>query len=162
MSRAWRDFVGHHLDHHLRLEPHIGHQDRIHARRPLLDLELVRALVDLPPFGVGQAGTELRDGSKPIVFGVVDTREQRAHAERRSLALSEVITEQDQVDGIAELTTCVALQLDPVEVARTGLVFGVRSLDHDALEALADVVEQGLGEDLHRVGLDDGGGEQHG
>src|SRR5438128_1542827 len=38
MSRAGRDFVGHHLDHHLGLEPYVWHENRIHPCRPMIDL----------------------------------------------------------------------------------------------------------------------------
>src|SRR5438128_4189920 len=96
------------------------------------------------------------------MFGVVDAREQRAHAELRPLALSKVVAEQDEVNRVVELTAGVTLQLHPVEVPGARLVFRVRSLDHAPLQALADVVQQGLGEDLYRVGLDDGRGQQHG
>src|SRR6202011_4886598 len=85
-----------------------------------------------------------------------------AHAERRALAFSKVVAEQDEVDRVIELAAGVALELDPVEIARASLVFRVRSLDHDALQALADVVHQCPDEHLDRVGLDNRSGEEDG
>ena len=47
----------------------------------------------------------------------------------------------------------VSLQLDPVEVAGSGLVRGVEALGHDSFETPADVVEQVPSQDLSGIGL---------
>ena len=118
--------------------------------------------MDLAPFGVGEAGTKLGNRGKPVIFRVVDAPKQRAYSKLRALALPEVVAEQDEVDRVIQFAAGVAFQLDPIEVARASLVFGFGSLDHHPFQALADVVQQRLGENLDRVGLDDWSWKQHG
>src|SRR5690348_12384391 len=57
--RSGGDLVGEHLDHDLRLQPHVRGEERSDAGGPLLHLELVRTLVDLAPPCVGQARADL-------------------------------------------------------------------------------------------------------
>ena len=94
-----------------------------------------------PPF-VRKTGAQLGDGHELVLLGVVDTGEQSTGAELRALAFASVVTEQDDIDGVGQLAARVALQLHPVEVARTRLVGRVEPFGHDSFQAAADVVQQ--------------------
>ena len=49
VARAGSDLVGQHLDHDFRLQPDVGHQDRIDARRLFGLLETAQPPVQLAP-----------------------------------------------------------------------------------------------------------------
>src|SRR5215813_14845215 len=137
VPRAAGDLVSQDLNHDLRLEPYVRDENRIHPSRLVADLQPVHPLVNLSPSLVGKAGAQFADGHELISIAVVHAGEKGSRAKLRPLALAAVVAEQDNVDGVGQLTARVPLQLHPVEVPRAGLVGRVKAFGHDPLQAAA-------------------------
>jgi hypothetical protein len=116
------DLVSEHLDDHLRLNPHAGLYVALDASRfPLANVRLA-ALSHLAPLGVAQAGTDLSDGREDVTLGIVGGYEECAHAERGSASPAVDVADDDAVHSILEVARLGTLELNPVVVARSGLV----------------------------------------
>jgi hypothetical protein len=87
----------------------------------------------LAPLGVAQAGSDLGDGRKDVALGVVGGHEKCANTERGPPSPAVDVADDDAVNGILEVGRLHTLELDPVVVARPGLVGRVGPFGDDAL-----------------------------
>src|SRR5919199_723015 len=140
VHRRAGDLVGEHLDNHLRLDPHAGLYVALDARGlPLGDMRLA-ALPHLAPLSVAQTGADLGDGREDVALGVVGGPGEAAPPERGPPSPAVDVADDDAVHGILEVARLRPLELNPVVVARSGLVGRVGPLGDDALQTVLNGV----------------------
>src|SRR5437870_5132740 len=95
--RRFRDLVGQHLEHDLRLDPHAWSDRRTHAGGALLRSKRRSSFADFPPLLVAETRADLRDGHELVGIFVVYADEQGTHAKLGTLSAAEEIAEHDAV-----------------------------------------------------------------
>src|SRR3712207_1399444 len=116
------DLVGEHLDDHLWLDPHARLYVALNPRGLRLANVRLAALPHLAPLQVAQASTDLSDAREDIAFGVVGSHKERAHAECGPPSPAVEVADDYAVYGILEVARLRTLELNPIVVARSGLV----------------------------------------
>src|SRR5262245_16686947 len=145
MNGRARDLVGEHGHDVLRLDPDVGDEARIHARRFIGGRRLVDELAQTHPILFAQSAAHFADGFEAIRLFIVDGGQQGPDAQPRPHPAPPQVADYRHVNRVAQLASVGAFELDPVEVSRPGLVARVEALGDDAFQpALYLIVKEFL------------------
>src|SRR5262245_16105974 len=134
MNGRARDLVGEHGHDILRLDPDVGDEARIHARRFIGERRLVEQLAQTDPILFAQAAAYFADAFEAVRLLIVDGGQQCPDAQPRPHPSPPQVADYRHVNRVAQLATVGAFELDPVEVSRPGLVARVEALGDDAFQ----------------------------
>src|SRR5262245_35688817 len=140
MNGRARDFVGEHGYHVLRLDPGVGDEARIHARRFIGGRRLVEQLAQTNPILFAQPAAHLADGFEAVSLFIVNGGQQGSDAQPRPYPATPQVADHRHVNRVAQLASVGAFELDPVEVSRPGLVARVEALGDDAFQTALDLL----------------------
>src|SRR5207245_4214996 len=94
------DLVRQHFEHDFGLDPYAGRDGRADPCRAVLRLVWRRTLAYLAPLLIAQPGADPGDRHELIGFLVVDTDQQRSHAQLGALSAPQEVPQHDTVDGV--------------------------------------------------------------
>src|SRR5215510_6184109 len=140
MNGRARNLVGEHGHDVLRLDPNVGCEARIHARRFFGGRRLVERLAQTDPILFAQSAAHFADGFEAVRLFIVDGGQQGADAQPRAHPAPPQIADYRHVNRVAQLPSVGAFELDPVEVSRPGLVARVEALGDDAFQPALDLL----------------------
>ncbi|MDC4226798.1 MAG: hypothetical protein MPW15_21760 [Candidatus Manganitrophus sp.] len=94
----------------------------------------VEELFQLDQLFFRETGSNPRNGFEPIFLRIVYGRENRPDSELRPVALAGKIADDDEIDRVGELSFITPLQLDPIEIPRTGRVRSIEPFGNNPFQ----------------------------
>src|SRR5947207_15646215 len=102
MDWRTRDLVCQHLKDQLRFDPDAGLDEGGDACWTMIDFQSACAFTNTAPLLITQPRADFGDGDEEVLFGSIQSQQQRTRTERCTLTTAEQVSQEDAVDWPAD------------------------------------------------------------